>query len=96
MALDKATKEAIREAVKEGVQAALRKDLDEAIKPATRKRINRQARIIAEDMVDEEDFVNLIRMSGALAVLGMAMVSDTDQEANLLVDKARKLRTKKS
>ena len=68
--------------------------VDEAIKQATRGRINRQARIIAEDMVGEDDFVKLIRMNGALAVLNMALGMETDQQANLLVDKARKLRTK--
>lgn len=67
-----------------------------AISNKTKVRINRQAKIVAEDMVDEDNFVNLIRMNGALAILNMALGMDTDQSANLLVSKARKLRTKKT
>jgi hypothetical protein len=67
-----------------------------AINIKTKARINRQAKIIAEDMIDEEDFVNLIRMNGALAVLNMALGVETDNQANQLVAKARKLRTKKT
>lgn len=66
-----------------------------AISARTKSRINRQARIIAEDMVDEEDFVNLIRMNGALAILNMALAMEKDTHAEQLVDKARKLRVKK-
>lgn len=67
-----------------------------AISTKTKTRVNRQAKLIAEDMVDEEDIFRLVRMNGALAILAMALGMETDAEANLLVTKARKLRTKKT
>ena len=67
-----------------------------AISSKTKVRINRQAKIVAEDMVDEDNFVNLIRMNGALAIVKMALGMETDQSDNLLVSKDRKLRTKKT
>ena len=70
--------------------------VDESIKKATRDRINRQARIIADDMVSEDDAFRLTRMNGAMAILNMAIGMSTDQQANLLIDKARKLTNKKS
>ena len=67
-----------------------------AISTKTTNRVNRQAKLIAEDMVDEEDIFRLVRMNGALAILSMALGMETDADANLLVTKARKLRTKKT
>ncbi len=69
--------------------------IEEAIKKATRDRINRQARIIADEMVGEEDSISLIRMNSALSILSMALGMETDQQANLLLGKARKLKKSK-